>query len=270
MEPRVDYRELSNHKPRLPLTGHSQWDEEGVAHLKGLIPHALIDAYVAERKKLIGDTDLWRPGWNDANPYQRVPTMLRLATFRPLSEQIKFFMGDHEPGLHLCLTGFQSTERAFHSDSYLNPEYVRDRYIAAWIVLDDVHPDSGPFEYAPGSHRLPILEREKIWSKMKQLGQDPNLPTWPSDSQGWVGASCERELQERGYPIKQFLGKKGDVLLWHAYLIHRGSKPKNKELERRSLIAHYSSIHARPDMQHMRRTEEGSFYFTFGEVTPTR
>jgi hypothetical protein len=105
---------------------------------------------------------------------------------------------------------------------------------------------------------------------MKQLGQNPNLPTWPSDSQDWVGTACEEEIQKHGTKVKQFLGKKGDVLLWHASLMHRGSKPIDPALERRALIAHYSSIQVRADMPHLRRAENGSFYFFFedGLVEP--
>jgi len=266
MNGEVTFQEISTlGTPRLQQTGIQQWDEEGVLHLKDFIPHDLIEAYVQERTNLIGSTDKWRPGWNDAVPYLRVQSMKELACFRPLTEAIRPLIGGHEPGLHLCLTGFQSTERAWHQDRYLNPEYVGERYIAAWIALEDVHEDAGPFEYVPGSHRWPVIERSKVWSRMRQVGQNPDLPTWPSDSQSWVGTACENEIQERGIKTARFLGKKGDVLLWHASLVHRGSKPKNPELERRSLISHYSSIHARPDMQSMRRMENGSFYFFFPE-----
>jgi hypothetical protein len=248
---------------RLPMTSIPSWDDDGVLILEKFLPDDLIDAYIAERVALIGKTPKWRPGWNDAVPYLRVPSMRSLALHRPLTEAIRPLIGSHEPGLHLCLTGFQSTERAWHQDRYLNPEYVGERYIAAWLVLEDVHPDAGPFEYIPGSHRWPVIEREKVWSKMKQLGQDPTLPTWPSDSQVWLGEVCEDEIRNRKAPVKQFLGKRGDVLLWHASLVHRGSKPKNPLLERRALISHYSSIHARPDMTEQRRLENGSFYFHF-------
>lgn len=242
---------------------HADWERDGVLHLPGLIPPELIDAYVEERHKLLGHSMAkWRAGWNDPTPYLRVPAMLDVACYRPLTEAIQPLIG-REPGLHLCLTGFQSTERAWHQDRYLNPESVGERYIAAWIALDDVHRDAGPFEYVPGSHRWPVIEREKVWAEMRARGQDTAKPTWPSDSEGWVGEACEGEIQARGVASRKFLGKRGDVLLWHASLVHRGSKPSNPSLERRALIAHYSGIDARPDMPHLRRRENGSFYFWF-------
>lgn len=248
----------NDHKPH----PNADWERDGVLHLPGIIPSEIIEAYVEERRKLLGDTPKWRAGWNDPTPYLRVPTMLELACYRPLTEAIQQLI-DREPGLHLCLTGFQSTERAWHQDRYLNPETVGERYIAAWIALDDVHEDAGPFEYVPGSHRWPVIEREKVWAEMRARGQDPGKPTWPSDSQFWVGQACDQEIRARGKTATPFLGKKGDVLLWHASLVHRGSIPKNITLERRALISHYSAIDARPDMPHLRRRENGSFYFWF-------
>lgn len=239
-----------------------EWERDGVLYLPRFISHHIIDSYIAEREKLIGKTDLWRPGWPDPTPYMRVPSMRRLALFRPLTEAIAMVI-DEEPGLHLCLTGFQSTERAWHQDRYLNPEGVGEHYIAVWIALDDVHGDAGPFEYVPGSHKWAVIERQKVWDAHARMGHSIHPQTWPSDTQGWVGEACEAEIAAQSIPVKKFIGKKGDVLLWHASLLHRGSKPKNPALERRALICHYSAISARPDMPKPVREPNGSWYFPF-------
>lgn len=252
----------TNENP-LPMTGIQQWDQEGVLHLKGFIPEPLIEAYVEERTRILSGTQKWRSGWNDPCPYLRVPSMMDLATEPRLMSAIAPLIGGNNPGLHLCLTGFESTERAWHQDRFLNPESVGEHYIAAWIVLEDVSESAGPFEYVPGSHRWPVIERSKVWDRMRLLGQDPHAPTWPSDSQGFVGEACEAAITENKAEVRQFLGKRGDVLLWHASLVHRGSLPKDRSLERRALIAHYSSVAHRPDMPDLRKHSNGSFYFHF-------
>jgi phytanoyl-CoA hydroxylase len=38
---------------------------------------------------------------------------------------------------------------------------------------------------------------------------------------------------------KAFLGKKGDVMLWHGMLAHGGSTVENRELTRRSMVIHF-------------------------------
>ena len=257
----ITFRDLTgpnDHKKH----SNEDWERDGVLHLKNFIPSELIEAYIEERTQLLGGTQKWRPGWNDPTPYLRVQSMKKLALHRPLTEAIAQLIGQ-EPGLHLCLTGFESTERAWHQDRYLNPEYVGEKYIAAWIALDDILPEAGPFEYVPGSHLWPVIEREKVWAQMRQVGQNPALPTWPSDSQGWVGEACANEIERVNAKVEKFIGKKGDVLLWHASLVHRGSQPLNRQVERRALIAHYSGIAARPDMPHIKRVESGSHYFDF-------
>jgi hypothetical protein len=253
----------SENASRLPDTGIEQWDRDGVLILKDFIPHDLIDTYVEERKQLLGETKKWRPGWNGPCPFTHVSSMLKLATYRPLTLAMKPLIGNREPGLHLCLSGFQSTERRTHADAYLNPAGVDDFYLASWIALDDIHPDSGPFEFVGGSHKWPSIQREKVWQKMREKGQDPTLPTWPSDSQGWVGDACEDEIKRRDSSFQPFLPNKGDVLIWAANLLHRGSLPKDRALERRSLISHYSAIDKRPDMSHLVKLENGSFRFEF-------
>ena len=110
MNHKLDFHDISSfNKHRLVRTGIEEWDENGVLHLKNFIPHDLIDAYVAERTVLLGNTPKWDPGWNDPLPYLRVPTMKDLACFAPLNEAIAPLIGGHKPGLHLCLTGFKST-----------------------------------------------------------------------------------------------------------------------------------------------------------------
>jgi hypothetical protein len=70
----------------------------------------------------------------------------------------------------------------------------------------------------------------------------------------------DQKIAETGLPIKKFLAKKGDVLIWHARLAHRGSLPKVKGMLRPSLIAHYSSVVKRVEMPLHRRHKDQGYY----------
>ena len=46
-------------------------------------------------------------------------------------------------------------------------------------------------------------------------------------------------VEEKGLQKKYFMAKKGDVLIWHANLIHGGEAIRTKGATRKSMVAHY-------------------------------
>lgn len=237
------------------LSEHQKlWREQGFLILPNFIPDNLIDHYCELRERLT------KPGgWTIPTPYMSYSQLRDICLYRPLMEKLEELIGE-EMGLHLNLTGWISTERNFHQDDYLNPTFVRSHYAATWMALDDIHPDSGPFEYVPGSNRWPCIAQDKVVALMKQhQGIDLSDPSWPSKTEGWVAEACEEEIERRGAKVKQFLPKKGDLLIWHGRLIHRGSRPKVPGLQRKALISHYSALSKRQDMPHYTLHEHQGF-----------
>jgi hypothetical protein len=221
-----------------------QFRRDGILHLSKFMPDALIDRYCSVRDKV---TD--RGGWNMPCPYLHFEEIRDISLYRPMMQLMKELIGNNMV-LHLNLTGYKSTERDFHQDQYLNPYHVASNYIAVWIALDDIHPDAGPFQYVPGSNRWGCISQERVFEiMMKEQGIEPSDPRWPSLTQDWVAQACTDEIIRRSARVVDFLPKKGDVLFWHGRLIHRGSRPRDPDRERKSLIAHYSSILHRPDFQ---------------------
>jgi ectoine hydroxylase-related dioxygenase (phytanoyl-CoA dioxygenase family) len=146
-----------------------------------------------------------------------------------------------------------STERDWHQDAYLSPSFVNGWYAAVWIALDTIHSDCGPFEYVPGSHRWPVMAGEKVRSFLikKELGAiNPATGAnhWEMIAERFTAPAVAAELRRRNSPIGSFLAGKGDVLIWHNHLMHRGSLARIPGMERRSLITHYTEINHRPDM----------------------
>jgi len=240
----VDERRLDAHQ--------LEWWRDGVVHLPGFMPSPLIDDYVRLRARLAK-----LPGWDCPVPYMYYRELRDICLYPPLMERMRSLIGS-PLGLHLNLTGWVSTERALHCDDYLNPQFVNSHYCAVWIALDDIAPGSGPFQYVRGSHKWPTIRQKKIF---RYLSPEQQLErTWPSDTQGWVEAACLAEMEKRGATFETYLPKKGDVLLWHGCLLHRGSNPSVPGTLRKALIAHYSSIHHRPDMP-LHRRWRGQHYF---------
>lgn len=235
---------------RLCSIAEVSWKHTGVLHKAKFIPDDLIEEYFEARAKL-ADVGGWKnaAGHGDPCPYLYIPELRKISMYKPLTDILDDLIG-YKMGLHLNLTGWVSTERAWHQDDYLNPSFVNSHYAAVWFVLRDIDVDSGPFQYVPGSNRWPVIRRDKL------LAQCPGVTmhdeTWPSKTQGFVSRIIEEEIFKRDAKIETFLGKKGDVLIWHGRLVHRGSTPKVPGMLRHSLISHYSAISKRTDMTNWR------------------
>lgn len=237
------------------------WRDDGYVILPRFLPDDLVDAYA----------DAWRAdngpagrlgdrtgGWPYDTPYMHVPALAALACHEPLALVLSHLIGD-DMGVHLNLTGWRSTTRNWHQDGYLNPDSNRDWYAAVWVALDDIHPDAGPFEFVPGSHRqFDPIRQDRMLAALDPAEQGPD---WPRHSERILTPLFEQAMAERGIGTERFLARRGDVLVWHARLLHRGSPPADPTMERRAVILHYSGVNHRPDMPEARRHDAGGWYF---------
>lgn len=230
----------------------AHYHQQGVAILPAWAPDALMTAYERAYER----AGVFPLGWPDCVPYTRIPELRELCLCDALVEVVEHLIG--QPCLlHLNLTGWVSTERAWHQDTYLNPPEVGDAYLAVWIALDTVHPEAGPFEWFPQSHRWPVLSREAVF---RELGPEQQAdPDWPRQTEELVAPLWEAEAARRGVTARRFLAGRGDVLLWHPRLVHRGSPPLDFGRSRKAVIAHYSGDRA--DMPAERRIAHGRAHY---------
>jgi hypothetical protein len=255
-------------RPNLNLDNLSEdqrsWVENGVVIKRRFIPDSVLDPYIARRAAFRPGTAWNAVGWLDGNCYEGLPELRDIALYPPLLASMKALISE-QMILTLALTGWISTERDWHQDDYLNHPFVNTWYAAVWIALDTITPQSGPFEYVPGSHRWPLIRGEKVRGLLKdeELGRNATETSiaatggWPKYAEYFLTPAIEEKISESGLPVIPFLAEKGDILIWHSRLMHRGSKraegwtigegskvyPKNL---RRSLITHYSGITHRP------------------------
>jgi ectoine hydroxylase-related dioxygenase (phytanoyl-CoA dioxygenase family) len=230
-----------------------QWRERGYVRLAGVLDPSVLEAYSRDRAALDKAT-----GWRSPAPFMHVASLMSLCCDGKLAALLEELVG--EPmGVHLNLTGWVSTERNWHQDDYLSDPAVRGWRAGVWIALEDIDPRSGPFEFVPGSHRWPVMRRDKVRGLLPPAHR--SRADWPTLTQEAVSKASIAEIERRGATVQRFIAKKGELLVWHPRLLHRGSPPEVPGLERRSIIAHYSSIHRRPDFSPARQTAEGGWYF---------
>jgi hypothetical protein len=232
------------------------WREHGYLVLPNLLPDAIVNAY--RKAYLASGRCPW--GWAESQPYLHVPEMLDLCCFPPLLKKIEELIPT-PMGVNLALSGWATTSRTWHQDDYLNPPWLNSWYLAVWMALDDIDPDSGLFEYVPGSHRWPLMRGEKVRAILPP--EERNSDSWPLHAERLVTPIFDEKIIESGLPIRAFHAKKGDVLLWHARLAHRGALAKKPGTLRPALLAHYSSIVRRTEMPVHRRHKDGEFYLVF-------
>lgn len=124
------------------------------------------------------------------------------------------------------------SQQKTHSDSFHMTTFPKGNLIAIWVALEDIAEDSGPLHYYPGSHILPyIMNRDygNVGTKHK-LG---------SKTYADYTNRIEEEIRENDLKKEVFLARKGDVLIWHANLLHGGEPVKNENSTRKSMVFHY-------------------------------
>lgn len=271
VQPEVAKTPIERANPEHLPEAHQHWLEHGYVVLPNFMPDDLINRYVEARGKLTKDRsakDNYYGGWHYPTPYMDCEELRDIALDQHLMYQLWSLIGD-PMALHLCLTGWVSTERNWHQDTYLNPDYLWSYYAAAWIALDDITEDSGPFEMVPGSHKWDVLRRTKLFEHLNPAQRQS--PNWPTFTQDAVSMICKEEIAAKAAETIKFVPKRGDVLIWHSNLVHRGTQPTNQFALRKSLICHYSSIARRLDMDKIRRHTNGMLYFDLpstGSVRP--
>ena len=124
-----------------------------------------------------------------------------------------------------------SGQRA-HSDSVHMTTYPLGYLIAVWIALEDTNAENGPLFYYPGSHKLPFLLN-------KDFNEGETTLTLGKKDYDDYENVVEALLKQSSFEKKSFYAKKGDVLIWHANLVHGGSPIINPALTRKSMVIHY-------------------------------
>jgi len=245
-----------------PEPGPADWNENGFVIKKKLLSEELMVNYEScwmENNGTYenGEFVMTRPGgWPGCTPYRDHEEVMGILLCKEISETIEQLIGE-PAGVHLNLTGWVSTTRNWHQDTYLNPPHVGDYYAAVWIALETIHPDSGPFQIVPGSHRWPVVTQEKI---LAALPPDKRDYRWPRYSEDVLTPIFTSEIERRNAEVLTYLPERGDVLFWHGRLVHRGSNPNTIGMPRRSLIAHYSGINHRQDMPKAKQHKDGWYF----------
>lgn len=119
------------------------------------------------------------------------------------------------------------TQQRTHSDTIHFNSQPSGYMAGAWVALEDVDENNGALIYYPGSHRLPEIT-------MQDVGVPPSYDHY-REYENYIQAMVE----EKGLRAARGVLKKGQVLIWHANLLHGGGSHPDKSRSRHSQVTHY-------------------------------
>ena len=138
------------------------------------------------------------------------------------------------PAPFQTISSHKGSQQLPHSDSIHMTTYPIGYLSACWIAFEDIHPDSGPLVYYPGSHRLPY-----IFSQDVGIGEEDYRKSGSASYHEKYEPRIQEVLAQQEIQPQYFHARKGDVLFWHANLIHGGSPRRDVRHSRRALVNHY-------------------------------
>lgn len=225
----------------------SQFDRDGFVALQGLFSPKQIDRAALAARSLLSERSRGASGeglpterrtfWSQAEhldgPQARSDELyLRSGDIRDLALEggllavLEEMLGE-APVLFRSTYFPRGRARTIHIDSQDIPLRHPQTLLGVWIAFEDVHPDAGPLVYYPGSHKIPLY-----------CFNDGTHHAAPEEEADWFDY-VDVQIRLRRLKERRFIAKKGDVLVWHANLVHGGSPIKDSSRTRSSLVCRY-------------------------------
>jgi hypothetical protein len=222
----------------------AKWIFDGYVIIPGLIDHDVLDRVWQAYEQAVKDgTVRVAPeslGPDDVYPGRHLDTHLVLPIIRELQLHTKVLeitdlLFGRKTLPFQTIMGHKGSSQNPHSDSIHMTTYPFMYLIANWIAFEDIHPDSGPLKVYPRSHKLvpQILSGELGISPLEYKTKGPSVYSERYEP------TIRRYIEAMTLEPQLFMAKAGDVLFWHANLLHGGAQRKNLQLSRKALVCHY-------------------------------
>ena len=105
---------------------------------------------------ILGNELTREPGVRILDLHSHVPGALSLYLNTQAHRLCSLIFGAQAVATQSLYFEYGSTQ-SLHRDPWYVNHSPRSHLLAIWFALEDVHPNSGPLSYVPGSHRLPYF-----------------------------------------------------------------------------------------------------------------
>jgi ectoine hydroxylase len=209
------------------------WKDNGFAILNKFLDEKTVDSINHEIERLLDEKKIEFTLGNKIMFANKSSEIIKNVTENKNITNVLDFLLGRKVIPFQTINFIEGSQQHAHSDSIHMTTYPLGYLVAIWVALEDVTEDCGPLCYYPGSHKLPYLLNDgyERGGNVFTVGADSNYLKYEEK----IGAV----VKETKISKKIFTAKKGDVLIWHANLIHGGEKITRVGSTRKSMVVHY-------------------------------
>ncbi|MEZ4808495.1 MAG: phytanoyl-CoA dioxygenase family protein [Flavobacteriales bacterium] len=208
------------------------WPRNGYVILRGLFTPNEVSEINGEVDRLIREkvVDFNFTGRKIMFAFKHSELLRRYVYDRRILDVMDFLLGKRMQ-VFQSINFLTGSEQAAHSDSIHMTTHPLGYMTAAWIALEEITPDNGPLVYHPGSHKLPYLLNG-------QFDHGGNRFVIGDEAYARYEEAVDRSIADGQFEHKELLAQPGDVLLWHANLLHGGKRMTTPNASRKSMVIH--------------------------------
>lgn len=208
------------------------WSTNGFAILKGFFSEEKVDLVNDLLKELIMQKRLTvRDNRKIMHTVRHSDEIRRLVNPDELTAILELLMG-RPVELFQSVNFVRGSEDPAHSDFFHMSTYPYGYLLAVWIALEDIDATNGPIYYYPGSHKLPYV-------MTKDFYHGENRWLLGKDIKKHYAKAIKEVIENNPLEKRLFTASKGDVIIWHANLLHGGEKVLDSSRTRKSMVMHY-------------------------------
>jgi len=206
--------------------------DDGYAIIKGFFSEERVDAINSEVDRMLATGEVSYKYQNKIMfAIHKSQLIYDMGADGDLMKVLDYLQGE-KTSLFQSINFKTGSNQRTHSDAIHMSTFPRGRMIAVWVALEDMSLENGPLHYYPGSHRLPYVMNEDFGN---------------ASSRWWLGPKEYSDYEDRIAEIIEekklkkdvFVAQKGDVLIWHANILHGGEKVVDPYSTRKSVVFHY-------------------------------
>ena len=211
------------------------WQSDGTVIVRGLAEEHLMNAYenlfLSEHTSTGGTINYF--GWDSHDPHVGRKEILDLFCTGSIAECANQITNG--AALQSVLTSWISPGQKWHQDVRVPFPDKDPRYFGAWIALDKIVIESGPFAIVPGSH---------LWDfDMKEF--------YKGTEDHYEERFFEEQIATRSANPVVCLLDRGDVVFWSGYTVHSAlEQVSGSNALRKCAIGHYVKPEDKPVKKH--------------------